>query len=66
MRKVTGGSLPAELWHDIMTYAHRDKPPLPLPGLRAPWLDQIPRECRATSNAYTAACSPFSAEAAVK
>ncbi len=32
MRKVTGGSLPAELWHDIMTYAHRDQAPLPLPG----------------------------------
>jgi penicillin-binding protein 1A len=41
MRKVTGGSLPAELWHDIMVYAHRDKTPLPLPGTRAPWLDQV-------------------------
>jgi penicillin-binding protein 1A len=43
MRKVTGGSLPAELWHDIMTYAHRDRPPLPLPGMRAPWLDRVAR-----------------------
>jgi len=43
MRKVTGGSLPAELWHDIMEFAHRDKPPLPLPGIRAPWRDQIAR-----------------------
>ena len=43
MRKVTGGTLPAELWHDIMTYAHRDKAPLPLPGTRAPWRDQIAR-----------------------
>jgi penicillin-binding protein 1A len=43
MRKVTGGSLPAELWHDIMEFAHRDKPPLPLPGNRAPWRDQIAR-----------------------
>jgi penicillin-binding protein 1A len=43
MRKVTGGTLPAELWHDIMTFAHRDKPPLPLPGTRAPWLDHIAR-----------------------
>jgi penicillin-binding protein 1A len=37
MRKVTGGTLPAELWHDIMVFAHRDKTPLPLPGTRAPW-----------------------------
>jgi penicillin-binding protein 1A len=43
MRKVTGGTLPAELWHDIMLYAHRDKTPLPLPGIRAPWGDQIAR-----------------------
>ncbi|MGH6804929.1 MAG: transglycosylase domain-containing protein [Methyloceanibacter sp.] len=38
MRKVTGGTLPAKLWHDIMLYAHRDKTPLPLPGTRAPRL----------------------------
>jgi penicillin-binding protein 1A len=43
MRKVTGGTLPAELWHDIMTFAHQDKAPLPLPGTRAPWRDQIAR-----------------------
>jgi penicillin-binding protein 1A len=43
MRKVTGGTLPAELWHDIMTFAHQDKTPLPLPGTRAPWRDQIAR-----------------------
>ena len=36
MNKVTGGTLPAELWHDIMLYAHKDKPPLPLPGTEAP------------------------------
>jgi penicillin-binding protein 1A len=39
MKKVTGGTLPAKLWHEIMTYAHRDKAPAPLPGLRAPWLN---------------------------
>jgi penicillin-binding protein 1A len=39
MNKVTGGTLPARLWHEIMLYAHRDKPPLPLPGIRAPWLN---------------------------
>jgi len=38
MRKVTGGTLPAKLWHDIMLDAHRDKTPLPLPGTRAPRL----------------------------
>jgi len=36
MKNVTGGSLPAELWHGIMLYAHKDMPPLPLPGTRAP------------------------------
>ena len=39
MKKVTGGTLPASVWHDVMTYAHRDKAPKPLPGLRAPWRD---------------------------
>jgi penicillin-binding protein 1A len=32
MRKVTGGTLPARLWHDVMLYAHADKTPVPLPG----------------------------------
>jgi penicillin-binding protein 1A len=36
MRKVTGGTLPAELWHDIMLAAHQDKPSLPLPGTETP------------------------------
>jgi len=36
MKKVTGGTLPASLWHDIMLYAHQDKAPLPLPGTRGP------------------------------
>ena len=40
MRNVTGGMLPAKLWHDIMIYAHQDKPPLPLPGTRSPWLEE--------------------------
>jgi hypothetical protein len=26
-----------------MTFAHQDKTPLPLPGTRAPWRDQIAR-----------------------
>jgi penicillin-binding protein 1A len=41
MRKVTGGMLPAMLWHDIMLYAHENKPPLPLPGTRAPSLEGV-------------------------
>jgi penicillin-binding protein 1A len=44
MRKVTGGTVPAKLWHDIMLYAHQGKTPLPLPGTRAPQLEQaVPR-----------------------
>jgi penicillin-binding protein 1A len=38
MKKVTGGTLPAKLWHEIMLYAHEDKTPLPLPGTRGPRL----------------------------
>jgi len=36
MKKVTGGTLPAGLWHDIMLYAHEGKQPLPLPGTHTP------------------------------
>lgn len=32
-RQVTGGSLPATLWREVMTFAHRDLTPVPLPGL---------------------------------
>jgi penicillin-binding protein 1A len=39
MKKVTGGTLPAQLWHEIMLYAHRDKAPLALPGTRGPWFN---------------------------
>lgn len=31
-KKVTGGSLPALVWHDIMQKAHRDLPEMQLPG----------------------------------
>jgi penicillin-binding protein 1A len=41
MRKVTGGMLPAMLWHNIMLSAHENKPPLPLPGTRAPFLEGV-------------------------
>src|SRR5262245_21440704 len=32
MRKVTGGGLPARLWHDVMLIAHAGLPPWPIPG----------------------------------
>jgi penicillin-binding protein 1A len=32
MRKVTGGSLPARLWHDVMSIAHAGLPPRAVPG----------------------------------
>lgn len=33
MNHVTGGLLPAEIWHKIMTIAHEGKAPLALPGI---------------------------------
>jgi len=32
MHKVMGGSLPARLWHDVMTLAHEGRSPTALPG----------------------------------
>jgi penicillin-binding protein 1A len=40
MKDVTGGTVPARLWHDIMSYAHRGKPVVPLPGTHMPTLEQ--------------------------
>ena len=37
---MTGGSLPAQTWHDIMAYAHQGIELKPIPGLersRRPW-----------------------------
>ncbi|WP_373505259.1 transglycosylase domain-containing protein [Aestuariivirga sp.] len=31
-KKVTGGLIPAEIWHDVMEPAHRNLTPRPLPG----------------------------------
>ncbi|HRK19397.1 MAG TPA: hypothetical protein PK970_10615, partial [Hyphomicrobiaceae bacterium] len=31
---IAGGSLPARLWHDLLTAAHSGKPPRALPGTR--------------------------------
>jgi len=33
MKKITGGSLPAQLWHNVMLDAHKGLPARPLPGL---------------------------------
>ncbi len=30
MKRVTGGSVPAQIWHDVMLQAHRDRPVQPL------------------------------------
>jgi penicillin-binding protein 1A len=40
MRNVSGGTLPAKLWHDIMVEAHQGKQPLPLSGTASPWLEE--------------------------
>jgi penicillin-binding protein 1A len=40
MRNVSGGTLPAHIWHDIMVYAHQGKQPMALLGTRSPWLEQ--------------------------
>lgn len=32
MRRVMGGNLPAQIWHDVMLEAHKDKTPAALPG----------------------------------
>jgi len=32
MKRVMGGNLPAEMWHDLMLDAHKSREPLPLPG----------------------------------
>jgi penicillin-binding protein 1A len=36
MNEMTGGSLPAQTWHDIMAYAHNGVELKPLPGFPAP------------------------------
>lgn len=40
MKRVTGGSLPAAMWKEIMLSAHRAKAPAPLPGATQPALAQ--------------------------
>ena len=33
MKAVTGGGVPARVWHDVMASAHKDHQPIDLPGL---------------------------------
>ena len=35
MRRVTGGDLPAEIWHDVMDVAHAELPATSMPGAQA-------------------------------
>jgi penicillin-binding protein 1A len=44
-KRVTGGNLPAEVWHEFMKTALKDKQPVPLPGseyFRAPAPAEVP------------------------
>jgi penicillin-binding protein 1A len=36
MGRITGGSIPADIWADVMRVAHADIPPHPLPGIEQP------------------------------
>ncbi len=36
MNQMTGGTLPAQTWHEIMAYAHQNVEPKPVPGLTGP------------------------------
>ena len=36
MKDMTGGTLPAQTWHDIMVFAHANVEPKPVPGLPPP------------------------------
>lgn len=36
MERVVGGTLPAEIWHEVMRVAHTGRGPLPLPGAAPP------------------------------
>lgn len=40
MHNVSGGTLPARLWHDIMLHAHQGKEPSSPPSTLPPWLEE--------------------------
>ncbi|GLS18312.1 penicillin-binding protein [Labrys miyagiensis] len=41
-KRITGGTLPAEIWNSFMRVAHKGVQPTPLPG--KPWVHQEPQE----------------------
>ena len=38
-KRMTGGSLPAMVWHRLMTYAHENVDLKPIPGIDNPFVD---------------------------
>jgi penicillin-binding protein 1A len=46
MKKVTGGTLPAETFAKFMAAAHRGVPPAPLPGVYVPEPEALPAPSR--------------------
>jgi penicillin-binding protein 1A len=50
MKKVTGGSLPALVWHDVMTSAHAGKASLPLPGAQGRGYSETVADLQDTRN----------------
>jgi penicillin-binding protein 1A len=56
--RMTGGSLPAQTWHDIMTYAHQGIELKQIPGLAAPTGPQAKVADAAASNSGDAPRSP--------
>ena len=55
--RMTGGSLPAMTWHNIMAYAHQGIEIKPLPGIPVPKERQQPRRRRSRSKAGRAAAA---------
>ncbi len=48
MNQMTGGTLPASTWHEIMAYAHQNAEPKPVPGLPAAPVANVARSEPAT------------------
>lgn len=51
MNEMTGGTLPAATWHEIMAYAHENVEPKPVPGLPAPVSAPAPKEAAHVASA---------------
>jgi penicillin-binding protein 1A len=71
MKKVTGGTLPAKLWHDVMLHAHQDKDHSRCPARAGGPCRTRSRGCpgtrtrrgaRAQAGSSSSACSASSAE----